>query len=76
MQVRVDDQSTYPHRMSTGFVSRGVDMGASAPCMTADICKCSWLFLVTILLYNGHGLCCLKNQNFTSQTCFEIQTAS
>ena len=31
-QVRVDDQSTYPHHMSTGFVSRGVDMGASAPC--------------------------------------------
>jgi len=22
----------YPHRMSTGFVSRGVDMAASAPC--------------------------------------------
>ena len=32
MQVRVDDQSTYPHHMSTGYVSRGVDMGASAPC--------------------------------------------
>ena len=32
VQVRVDDQSTYPHHMSTGFVSRGVDMGASAPC--------------------------------------------
>ena len=31
-QVRVDDQSTYPHHMSTGFVSRGVDMGAFAPC--------------------------------------------
>ena len=30
VQVRVDDQSTYPHHMSTGFVSRGVDMGASA----------------------------------------------
>ena len=29
-QVRADDQSTYPHHMSTGFVSRGVDMGASA----------------------------------------------
>ena len=33
VQVRVDDQSTYPHHMSTGFVSRGVDMGASAPCI-------------------------------------------
>ena len=32
----MDDQSTYPHHMSTGFVSKGVDMGASAPACQSD----------------------------------------
>ena len=32
MQVRAGDQAAYPHHMPAGFVSRGADMGASAPC--------------------------------------------